>query len=236
MKLEDFNIYDIFKSNLTEGGSTDASIILIQNLEKKLFKKFEFIDEKIKRSEEEAYRFKNELSNNKIQLENLNKGINLLKDESEKLNKNGGLLKELINQKYLEFDNKLSELDNNINNSVLAQINELKEFQRNEIDKALEENKNLKEAADIEEEEKLKSELEEKNNIGLSEGDMKLVKDCIKRTIEFEKTFKVFVNSINVDNIKAEFAKIQEALGNKLSAIDLLDIKDTLSIFYILFF
>jgi len=50
VKIEDFNVYDLFKSNLADGGSSDASVILIQNLEKKLFKKFEFIDDKLKKS------------------------------------------------------------------------------------------------------------------------------------------------------------------------------------------
>lgn len=212
---------------MEEGGSADASVILIQNLEKKLFKKFEFIDDKIRKTEEESYRYKNEFSNNKIQIENINKAINLLKEENERHTNNGALLKELINRKYSELDLKLNDLDNHISSSILKQINELKDYQQSQINKAFEENKILKEMENTDEEDNNKKG-EQPNTIGISEGEMKMVKDCIKKTIEFEKNFKVFVNSVNIDHIKAELAKMHEALATKLGPNDLLGIKETL--------
>jgi hypothetical protein len=225
IKVEDFNIYDLFKSNVAEGGSADASIILIQDLEKKLFKKFEFIDDKLKKSEEDSYRYKNEFSNNKIQLENVNKTINLLKEENEKHHINEKALKELINQKYIEIDAKLKDLNSQINETILLQINELKELQKEEMNKAIEETKSNYVSANNEEENKSKNSTP---TAGLNEHEMKMVKDCIKKTIEFEKTFKVFVNQVNIDNIKSELAKINEALGNKLNISDIADIKEIL--------
>ena len=48
VKVNDFDIYELFKNNTSESGSIDTSAILIQNLEKKLFKKFELIDTNLK--------------------------------------------------------------------------------------------------------------------------------------------------------------------------------------------
>ncbi len=44
----DFNIYDVLKNN--QGGEdTSQFLVLLQNLEKKVFKKFEFVDEKLEK-------------------------------------------------------------------------------------------------------------------------------------------------------------------------------------------
>lgn len=229
VKVEDFNIYDIFKSNLAEGGSADASIILIQNLEKKLFKKFEFLDEKMKKTDEDSYRFKNEFSNNKIQLENINKALNILKEENEKHNKNGVLLKNLIDEKYNEMDAKLKDLNSQINDSFLIQINQLKENQKEEFNKVLEETKSQNNLTLQNQEEDAKSKASGAQAVGMNEGELKIVKECIRKTVEFEKTFKVFVNQVNIDNIKGELAKMHEALNHKLNSSDIADVKEMLS-------
>ncbi len=236
IKVEDFNIYDLFKSNVTEGGTADASIILIQNLEKKLFKKFEFIDEKMKKTEEDSFRYKNEFSNNKIQLENINKALNLLKEENVKHNKNAVLLKNLIEEKYIELDLKIKDLNTQITDSVLLQIHQLREMLKEEVSKALEENKSLMLITQQNQEEDAKSRNSGAQPVGLKEGELKIVKECIKKTADFEKTFKVFVNQVNIENVKAELAKMNEALNSKLNSTDIADVKDMLSMFFLIIF
>jgi len=236
IKVEDFNIYDLFKSNVTEGGTADASIILIQNLEKKLFKKFEFIDEKMKKTEEDSFRYKNEFSNNKIQLENINKALNLLKEENVKHNKNAVLLKNLIEEKYIELDLKIKDLNTQITDSVLTQIHQLREMLKEEVSKALEENKSLMLITQQNQEEDAKSRNSGAQPVGLKEGELKIVKECIKKTADFEKTFKVFVNQVNIENVKAELAKMNEALNSKLNSTDIADVKDMLSMFFLIIF
>ena len=53
VKVEDFNIYDIFKGDASNGGNVDVNNALIQALEKKVFKKFELYDEKNKKNEQD---------------------------------------------------------------------------------------------------------------------------------------------------------------------------------------
>ena len=260
-KVQDFNIYDIFKSGVSDGGSADASIILIQNLEKKLFKKFEFIDEKIRKTEEESNRFKNEFSINKNNLGTINKTLNLLKEEVEKNIKNGTLTNEILMEKHQELENKLKDVKTHLEDDLLTQINELKnskknqeeiqEYNNEEMNRTsannkgngnqnsfnLNTNNNFYNTTDQEN----NTSVGEKNIIGgnqnliktpttvLSEAEIKQVRECIKKTSELEKTFKIFVNSINVDSIKNGIAKVNDGLMNRLTQNDILDIKDNIS-------
>ena len=78
IKVEDFNVYDLFKDN--GDGNLDASKLLIMNLEKKVFKKFDQNDEKNRLLEEDILKSKknsnnaiNAVNNIKKQIENNNK-------------------------------------------------------------------------------------------------------------------------------------------------------------------
>ncbi len=228
VKIEDFNVYDLFKSNLADGGSSDASVILIQNLEKKLFKKFEFIDDKLKKSEEDTYRYKNEFANFKNQIENLNKAINLLKEENEKHHKNGNSMNNKFEERYLEINAKIKDLNSQITDTILDKIKDIMQAQKEEFNKAIEENKSQINYT-------LQNNEEESNSrgngqgSGMNEQELKLIRECTKKTLEFEKNFKVFVNSSNIDNIKSEIVKLHEALNLKLNINDISDFKEMLS-------
>ena len=49
VKVEDFNIYDIFKGDASSGGNVDVTNALIQALEKKVFKNLNYMMKKIKK-------------------------------------------------------------------------------------------------------------------------------------------------------------------------------------------
>lgn len=86
IKFMDFNIIDMFRNKIaTEGdsGNTDALLIMVQNIEKKLLKKFEFVDEKIKKGEDETYKIKNELLGIKNNIENLLRNMQHTKEQFE---------------------------------------------------------------------------------------------------------------------------------------------------------
>ena len=50
----DFNVYDIFKNNNEGSGDNDKFLILLQNLEKKVFVKFDLVDGKIDKLTDEV--------------------------------------------------------------------------------------------------------------------------------------------------------------------------------------
>ena len=64
MKVNEFNVYDIFKDvSDSGGGDIEASKILIQALDRKTQERFTFLDEKIKNDEQEILKLKNEITN-----------------------------------------------------------------------------------------------------------------------------------------------------------------------------
>ena len=64
MKVNEFNVYDIFKDvSDSGGGDIEASKILIQALDRKTQERFTFLDEKIKNDEQETLKLKNEITN-----------------------------------------------------------------------------------------------------------------------------------------------------------------------------
>ncbi len=104
IKVMDFNIYDVFKGNNNEGDgegsgvNADEFILLLKNLENKVFKKLEMQDDRMKKTEENLHQ--NE-KNNKIQFAAINKAILELREDSSKF----GELITQINQ--LIIDNRL---------------------------------------------------------------------------------------------------------------------------------
>ena len=76
-KVEDFNIYDLFK---TDSGDTNVDVAkgLVQALENKVFKKFGFYDIKLKKSDEEIFQ-------NQSDIKNINALIDGLKEKENKI-------------------------------------------------------------------------------------------------------------------------------------------------------
>ena len=223
VKVNDFDIYELFKNNTLEGGSIDTSAILIQNLEKKLFKKFEIIDTKLKKQNEDVFRTKNEMGNVKMIVDNNSKSVSKIKEDVEKVRKESEEIKGLIDEKIKEIEEKLKELTDQINENIMKQINEMKEKHKEDMKNVIEETKSNINLTMQEEEAKSRNQ-----QPGLNDAELKSVKDCIKKTSEFEKTFRVFVASVNIDNIKNELNKMKEALENKLNVSDVTDFKESL--------
>lgn len=117
IKLLDFNIFDIMKKRNESGessGNNDELFIMIQNIEKKTMKKFEFIDEKNKKFDDEFYKLKNELSTTKNGLEGTNKVVNGIKEEIDiifaRLEDLKNNIKNSIDLSNLNFNEQLKKL------------------------------------------------------------------------------------------------------------------------------
>jgi hypothetical protein len=216
VKIQDFNIYDLFKSNSSEGGSSDVSVILVQNLEKKVFKKFEFMDEKTKKQDEESYKLKNEISNVKNLIETLSKNVVNLKQEYDIAFSDNNIAIDGYKEKFDEIESKLEGIYNKIMENI-----ENKE-------KAFRENQEGSQKLDNESQ---NNNVEDKSKISasMSEADLKMVKDCTKKVLDLEKSFKVFVNSLNIDNVRNDISKLNEQMNGKINATEVHDIKENIS-------
>lgn len=216
VKIQDFNIYDLFKSNSSEGGSTDVSVILVQNLEKKVFKKFEFMDEKTKKQDEENYKLKNDISNVKNLIEALSKNIVNLKQEYDITFSDNNIMMEGYKEKFDEIESKFEGFYNKIMENIENKEKAFKEIQEGsqKLDNESQINNN-----------------EEKSKISasMSEAELKMVKDCTKKVLDLEKNFKVFINSLNIENIRNEISKLTEQVNAKSNANEVHDVKENIS-------
>jgi len=216
VKIQDFNIYDLFKSSGSEGGSNDVSVVLVQNLEKKVFKKFEFMDEKTKKHEEESYKLKNEISNVKNLIESLSKNVLSLKKENDIVNLDTKNMLDNFKDKFDEIEIKFEGFYNKIMQNIENKEKEFKEYQEGSMKYDNESQNN-----NVEEKSKMSA--------TLSEAEMKLVKDCTKKVMDLEKSFKIFINNLNIEHIRNEIAKLNEAINGKMSINEVQDMKDNMS-------
>jgi hypothetical protein len=208
IKVNDFNVYDLFKTG-SEGGSSDAGVLLVQNLEKKTFKKFEFIDEKLKRADEENYKLKTEITN-----------LKKFNDQTIKI----------IEDNHKEFFSSTEDLkktNENLSNSLSLLKIKIEELEKELIEKitnefsAIEENK----------ERKIKDEIpidnsENKKSLVLSVEELKMIKDNHKKITEIDKSLKLFISSSHIDSMKNDVSKLQEEIQTKVNSVDFENMKN----------
>ena len=100
VKVQEFNIYDMFKDNKNieggGGGNLDISTALIQTLENKMQTKFNLTDEKIKDQNEDIIKIKSEYINMKNLSDAQTRVANELKTRTERcLAENGDMLNKI---------------------------------------------------------------------------------------------------------------------------------------------
>jgi chromosome segregation ATPase len=90
LKLLDFNIFDAIKNRTTNSAENKANpddiINFVESNQKKVFKKFEFVDDKIKKHEEEIYKLKNEILHANSHIETINLTISNSRQNVDDLN------------------------------------------------------------------------------------------------------------------------------------------------------
>ena len=158
-------------------GDVDQAKILVQTLEKKVFKKFEFIDGSIKKHDDEFYKIKSDLAANKNNLESYQKNISVVKDNNENL---ANLLEQLKNQMKEEQDNLVNDLNEKIELTKNFFLEQLSELNKN-LNKKEEDLRITTEGGD----EALKGK-------AMDDKDAKLLKDTAKKVMEIDRQFKVF--------------------------------------------
>jgi len=152
---------------------------ILQNLERKVFKKFDLVDEKIKGFQDEIYKKKNEILTIMTTIETGSKQTNssleaIIRDINDKHN----ILNNLINTKEKELKNNLMEEVATLNDFVNTKF---KELSSNFVTQSnLEKNQ-----------EEVEKEID-KNKQGMTESDLKLIKDLTKRVNDLDRAFRIF--------------------------------------------
>ena len=222
IKCNDFNIYDLFKDAKVEGGNIDLSKVLIMNLEQKVFKKFDTVDEKIKKLNEDIYKFKNDMQNMKNQFDVSQHSFQSLKDMMKEL-------AEAIQNANDENANKVNELEGKLNENY-KKILKKNDDDRNGINRQIENLKlrinNIGSTGD----EDQKDSGNAIQNTGFSDTEMKLLKDLSQRVNDLEKNLKAIVQSFNIEELRDDITRLQNEFNSKANQKDFYDLNDKVNI------
>ena len=237
VKVQDFNIYDLFKGEGGSGGNLDITKSLIKALENKVFKKFDFFDERYKAYDKDIFKIKEETKNNSSIVDGMKhiteknnqqfKDLNKSYEEfciktNEKIefleNELNNMKKDVIltgDNKILNdiINNKFKDNEKNIKDMIYKEINDKEmNFQRKESEKLLKEEQenlknNIKRFNDIDK--KINDSLEEIDAKGIKERIQNLENDIMKKYTKLEGLDLKNKMLVLEDDIKDESLKIE---------------------------
>ena len=223
VKVEDFNIYDIFKGDASSGGNVDVTNALIQALEKKVFKKFELYDEKNKKNEEDLFKAGENVKNMKGLIDNLKNLVQKNSDKIKEIENNFNDYKKVINKSLDEIKNNFLLLEDKLLKTEIKDNNSYSDNKIKEIEEKL--NKLLEKpkeqviiTKDKEVDSQLIKKLETYDNI---------IKDLNKSINQLEKNLNKKTNEEN-KIIKDKLSLIENDIKDKANVRELLAINDKL--------
>ena len=243
-KVDDFNVYDLFKGN-TGDGNVDIAKALIQALENKVFKKFGFYDLKFKKNEEDIFQNKNDINN-------LNNLINTLKEKTEKLGKDLSDILSTNDDKYAEINNYINEvntkmkdidkkinsnnnnnnalLNNNVNSNYLNDNNNINNNEGNLLNNELRDRLDELEEKIIEIQKNIELTKSSKtSNNSQNQDYIKALKDLNTRIIELEKNMKTILGQMNIKEIYDRLDTLEKDLFKKSNKYETNEINEKIS-------
>ena len=220
-KVDDFNIYDLFKGESGDG-NVDICKGLVMALENKVFKKFGFYDIKFKKNDGDIFQ-------NQSDIKNLNNLINSIKEKESKMteqideNKNNAETKFIDFTKQIkEINEKINEIDEKINKNNKINSNEHKEL--GDKIKELEQKMQQKnDDIDISQYVKVQGQMNPE--------DLKLLKELSIRINEVEKTIKITFGKFNPKEIQDRLDNLELDTSKKANKFEINEINDKL-LFY----
>ena len=224
IKVEDFNVYDLFKDN--GDGNLDASKLLIMNLEKKVFKKFDQNDEKNRLLEEDILKSKKNSNNAINAVNNIKKQIENNNKSNEDIILSFHELKEEISNSINQMQSKINKLGN-INTKVPT--NEKGDFNINQINVLLDnslkdlEEKIMQSTKNLLEKQKLEILNENK---GMIEDNIKAIKELKRNITELKKELNLKSSQQAIDTINEKLHKINDELNTKTNKYSFEELND----------
>ena len=218
VKLADINIFDLFKDLNMNEGSVDVAKALVMNLEKKVFQKIAFMDDRDKKINQDIMELKTSIQNvvNKNgvishNMENIKKNFKelgqLLSTNSDETTKMINNVESKFNNMYKELIEKFNEEKNN-NDLKIKKIND-KLFN---IEKLNNENLNPND---------LKN-----NNPEFTEENLAFIEKMANRINEIESKINSILEEMKSYSTKDDIIKIQKDLLKKVNTKEFFDLKD----------
>ena len=219
IKVTDFDIYDLLGECKLSDGSIDVTKLLVKNLEEKVFKKTNIIDDKIRKIENDMYKTKSDTQT--------------IKNQSEALTTNFADIKNTM-QQFAE------EIQKTLDVSLKKTDDDIKENHK-KILQRLEDEKNSNKKNFDKIKQQIKSILSGKNNNnedytiknvegGLSDKDLKLMGDFSKRVSELEKQTKNILNILEISKNKGDIARLENEINQKTNQKDFFELSDKMNL------
>ena len=217
LKCSNLNILEQIKDN--GNGDIDATKLLIQALETKIFTKFNIMEERFKNIQMENMKVKNLTESHSNLLDELKLNIQLLKDDIDKLTNTFNTTTNKLNKKDNSLENKIKEIIEktpNINSIIDEKIKVLEEeFSKIKINS----NKNTNTNSNILPQKQINK------GVDLSILEDK-IKDIQKKIIELDTLIKNNTNEKEIENLKKILKDFKYELENKLTQQDLKELYD----------
>ncbi len=215
-KVEDLNIYDLFKSDSGDG-NIDICKGLVMALENKVFKKFGFYDVKFKKNDGDIFQNQSDIKNINALIDGIKEKENKTTDEINEIKNNNEQRHIDLNKLIKELNEKINEIDEKINKNNKINSNEHKDLgdKIKELEQRMQQqNDNIDISKYVKDQGQMNPE------------DLKLLKDLSLRINEVEKVIKITLAKLSpkeihdrLDNLESEIVK----KGNKYEISELSD-------------
>ena len=214
LKCNSFDILNMIKDN--GDGSIDLAKVLIKSLEDKVFKKFEFIDQKIKQESLE-------LMKTMKMSENINNKMDVMDRNFNEIRQNEiQRIKEDIENNKTNNDKKFDDINQIINDKEINLLQKLNQTEKNLLILFNENKLNVDKSIEIDDKPRNNEEekIDPNNKNIVSENIEVLVKrinDLRIKTNNLESTLKYITKDWNIDILKKDIKDIKVDLEKKIT-------------------
>ena len=223
IKVNDFNVYDIFKDISDSGGDIEASKILIQALDRKTQERFKFQDEKIKNDEQETLKIKTEITNLKNNSSFEKRNLTTIKEQIIKLQNEIDLNRKSISEKITKNEDEIDSIREkelqqleNMNNQIKdlnKQINNLSNIIQM-MKEEKEKEKELKKKEEEDEENIASQKIDVSNLVSIDKFN-ELRESLLKKLNSLDRKFQNLNSEMKNDFFENEINAIKMELSNK---------------------
>ena len=223
IKVNDFNVYDIFKDISDSGGDIEASKILIQALDRKTQERFKFQDEKIKNDEQETLKIKTEITNLKNNSSFEKRNLTTIKEQIIKLQNEIDLNRKSISEKITKNEDEIDSIREkelqqleNMNNQIKdlnKQINNLSNIIQM-MKEEKEKEKELKKKEEEDEENIASQKIDVSNLVSIDKFN-EFKESSLKKLNSLDRKFQNLNSEMKNDFFENEINAIKMELNNK---------------------
>ena len=219
VKLQDINIYDLFKGLNVSDGSIDVAKGLIMNLETKVFKKIGFMDERDKKLNFDFLELKNNVQNV------INKN-GIISHNMDNIKKNFKELGDLVGANSTETSTMINNVESKMNGlykDIIFKFEEEKNYTDLNIKKLHDKFANLEKINDAN---LNPSEIKKNNNIEFSEENLEFIEKMAKKINVIESKINSILEESRNFATKDDLIKIEKDLIKKVNNKEFLELKD----------